>query len=161
MRRRKRSRKATITRHSRDCRVCNHPQRERIEEDFIAWESPSKIIKQYRISSRKTLWLHARAFDLLAERNRNLGEALARIIERGANCRVTASVVVAAATLLSRLNGRGQMVSRTESETMSALFDRMSAAELEDYATTGKLPSWFEDELRGTSSLTLSARDVN
>jgi hypothetical protein len=161
MTRRKRSRKATIARHSRDCRVCNHPQRERIEEDFVAWESPSRIIKQYRIKSRNTLYLHARAFDLLAERNRNLGEALARIVEKGANCRVTAGVVVAAATLLSRLNGRGQMVSRTESESLNTLFDRMSAAEMETYATTGKLPSWFEQELRGTNSLSLSAKDVN
>jgi len=34
-------------RHSRKCSVCNHPEREAIEEDFIHWHSPINIARDF------------------------------------------------------------------------------------------------------------------
>src|ERR1017187_2077730 len=42
----------SLTRHERDCRVCRHPKREEIEQDFIAWQSPGELALQYRIPTR-------------------------------------------------------------------------------------------------------------
>lgn len=106
---------APTGRHGRDCRICLHPQREQIEQDFCAWESAAKIAKQYRIGSRTTIYRHARAFNLFSQRDRKVSMALGRIIERGANCRVTASIVVAACIALARLNSRGQLVTISQS----------------------------------------------
>jgi hypothetical protein len=153
---------APTGRHGRDCRICLHPQREQIEQDFCAWESAAKIAKQYRIGSRTTIYRHARAFNLFSQRDRQMSMALGRIIERGANCRVTASVVVAACMALARLNSRGQLVTRSQSVDINALFDKMNRMELEAYACSGQLPKWFEDAVSATRIRSIgNGEDVN
>jgi hypothetical protein len=46
----------------------------------------------------------------------------------------------------------GQWVERSERIDLSQLFDRMSAAELEEYAKDGKLPDWFTGAVEGATT---------
>ena len=56
---------------------------------------------------------------------------------------VSASAVVAAVQAYAKINAAGAWIDRTEMVSMNDLFARMSAAELETYASTGVLPNWF------------------
>jgi hypothetical protein len=68
-------------RHERDCKVCRHAEREQIERDWIGWGDTTRIAKQYRLS-RDSLYRHAHAQGLFAKRQRNVRQALERIIEK-------------------------------------------------------------------------------
>lgn len=139
------------SRHERDCQICRHERREDIERDFVEWESPARLARQYKLGSRSTVYRHARAFDLFSKRDRNIRAALGRIIEKVGNVRVTGATVVAAVAALSKINAAGQWIDRIENVDLNHLFDKMSRAELERYATAGELPAWFEQTVSGTT----------
>ena len=42
-------------RHSEECKICAHPQREEIERDFVNWRSPASITKHYGLRNRSLL----------------------------------------------------------------------------------------------------------
>jgi hypothetical protein len=140
-----RSKEATPNRgrHQRNCSVCSHAQREEIESDFIAWRSPAAIAQEFGLADRASVYRHAHAFGLFAKRQRNIRAALERIIERADSVDVTSSAVVSAIAAYSKINSAGQWIDRTEQVSLNDLFDRMSTAELEEYAQTGTLPAWF------------------
>ena len=140
-----------LGRHRRNCSVCAHQQREEIESEFISWRSPSTIATEFGLSDRSSIYRHARALDLFAKRQRNVRAALERIIEHAGEVDVTASAVVSAIQAYSKLNAAGQWIERTEQVSLNDLFDRMSTQELEEYATNGTLPSWF-DAVSGAGS---------
>jgi hypothetical protein len=142
--------KIQVGRHQRDCRICNHAQREEIEDAFLSWESPSRIARTYRLGLRG-LYRHARALSLFPKRDRNIRAALARVIERGAHVRVTAGAVVQACAVFAKINAAGFWIDRRETVNLNDLFDRMSQAELESYAQKGELPTWFTQTLGGTT----------
>jgi hypothetical protein len=56
---------------------------------------------------------------------------------------VSASAVVAAVQAYAKINSGGAWIDRTEMVSINDLFARMSAAELETYASAGVLPTWF------------------
>jgi hypothetical protein len=145
-------RNSTLSRHQRDCRICRHREREAIEEEIIDWESPSAIARRYRIGSRNSVYRHAKALGLFAKRDRNIRAALGKIIERASNVGVTGATMVQACALLAKLNSRGQWIDRSQTVSVSELFGRMTAVELDEYAKTGQLPVWFEETLSGTSN---------
>lgn len=82
-------------RHEAQCSICSHADREGIEQDFLTWKSPDKITKTFGVS-RDSIYRHARAFDLLEPRRRNVRFALERIIERAGDVEVNANAIVAA-----------------------------------------------------------------
>jgi len=53
--------KAPLGRHTRKCTVCNHPEREAIEEEFLRWRSPKDIADDYGFSDYSSIYRHARA----------------------------------------------------------------------------------------------------
>lgn len=69
-------------RHVARCGICQHPARELIERDFIEWHSVYSICANYELPSRRTMYLHARAAGLFAERRRNVHLALENLIEQ-------------------------------------------------------------------------------
>ncbi len=133
-----------LGRHRRNCSICAHQQREEIEAAFIGWRSPAAIAEEYGLSDRASVYRHAHALGLFQKRQRNVRAALERIIEKAGEVDVTASAVVAAVQAYSKINAAGQWIDRTEQVSLNDLFDRMSTAELEDYAQNGTLPKWFE-----------------
>jgi hypothetical protein len=134
-----------LERHKRCCKVCAHPKREEIEQDFLNWKSPTGIAAEYGFADRINIHRHAWAFGLFERRGRNVTAALDQIIERGLESKleVFASAVVAAVQARAKINAQGHWVDRSEHLNMNELFDRMSRDELEAYARDGALPGWF------------------
>jgi hypothetical protein len=140
-----RTKPVSLGRHRRTCSVCAHPQRADIEEQFIAWSSPVVLTQQYGLTDRSSIYRHAHALGLFAKRQRNVGAALERIIEKAGDVSVTASAVVAAVEAYAKINANGQWINRSEQVTLPQLFERMTRQELEAYARNGELPDWFAD----------------
>src|SRR6267142_402818 len=82
-------------RHENYCKVCSHPSKEEIEQEWTDWGSTSRIAQEYGIS-RDSLYRHAHAVGLFAKRQRNVRKALERIIEQAETVEVSASAVVSA-----------------------------------------------------------------
>jgi len=140
-----------LGRHTAECKICAHGQRQEIERDFINWLSPASIAKQYGLRNRSTVYRHAHAVGLFPKRERNVRAALEKIIERAGEVDVTASAVVAAVQAYSKINTAGQWVDRSETVNLNELFQRMTTEEMESYAKDGTLPSWFEATVGATS----------
>ena len=139
-------------RHAAECKVCSHSEREEIERDFINWRSPGAIAKQYGLKNRASVYRHAHALGHFPKRQRNVRAALEKIIERAGEVEVNAAAVVSAVSAYARINAAGQWVDRSEHIDLNHLFDKMSAAELEEYAREGKLPGWFTSIMEGATS---------
>ena len=139
-------------RHEYNCSVCSHPQREDIEQDFVNWVSPATIAKHYKLANRASVYRHAHAFGLFPKRQRNVRAALEKIIERAGEVDVTAPAVVAAVQAYSKINATGQWVDRSEHVDLNALFEKMTAEEMETYAQNGTLPAWFRGTVGATAS---------
>jgi hypothetical protein len=137
------SKPVNLGRHKRHCKICSHEKREEIEQDFVAWKSPTTIAEEYGLADRMNVYRHATALGLFEKRRRNIRAALERIIERAGDVEVTASAVVAAIQACAKINAQGQWIDRTEHVNLNELFDRMSHDELEAYAKDAKLPDWF------------------
>lgn len=137
-------RKVDPERHARQCSICAHEQREEIEGAFVSWRSPISIAVDFGLADRASVYRHATAMGLFEKRQRNIRAALEKIIERAGEVDVTASAVVAAVQAYAKINSAGEWIDRTETLSLHELFDRMSTAELDSYAKTGKLPTWFQ-----------------
>jgi len=146
------SNSVNVVRHSKNCKICSHPQCEEIEQDFANWRSPAEITKTYHLSDRSTVYRHAHAFNLFPKRQRNVRAALERIIEKAGEVEVTAAAVVAAVQAYAKINAAGQWTDPTETVNLHELFDRMTQDELEAYAQEGKLPHWFTATVPATSA---------
>lgn len=140
---RKQKKAINLGRHAAECKICAHPQCKEIEHDFVDWQSPARIVKQYALRHRATVYRHAHALGLMDKRARNVRAALEKIIERAGEVEVTGASVVSAVGAYARINTAGQWVERSEHIDLNALFERMSAAELDVYAREGMLPDWF------------------
>lgn len=136
-------------RHERDCKVCHHSQRMKIEREWITWGDTTLIAKQHRLT-RDSIYRHAHANGLFAKRRRNIRHALERIIEKAGAVPVTAPAVVAAIHTYSKINAQGEWVENTEHIDLNGLFNRMRSDELMAYAKEGKLPAWFEEAAGAT-----------
>ena len=147
----KKETRVNLTRHARDCGVCRHAARGAIERAFVAWESPSEIAKAYRLQ-RSTIYLHAAAMGLTAERTANVKTALANFIERCSRVRPSAAAFVSACIALSKMNEAGQTVERVavSSSNITAQFAGFTIGELEAFARDGILPEWYATALSAT-----------
>jgi hypothetical protein len=127
------------------------PNRAEIEQEFVNWGGANQIAKTYSVS-RDGVYRHAHALDLFRKCQRNIRAALEKNIEKEGEVDVNAASVVAAVAAYARINGRGEWVERAEVVNLNDLFERMTAAELEAYASDGVLPSWFETTVGATAS---------
>jgi hypothetical protein len=75
-----------LSRHSRRCSICAHPDRDAIEAEFIRWRSPEKIAKDYNLGSRLAIYRHAHAAGLLDQRRRHVSRVLESFLETVDDC---------------------------------------------------------------------------
>ena len=143
--------KGKTGRHKAACSVCAHPDRKEIEDRWCGWAITSKLAKTYKLS-RVSLYRHCHALWLFERRDRNLKCALEKIIEQADSVTVNAASVVQAIQAYAKLNNAGQLIDRTGQVNLNDLFERMTAQELETYATTGDLPDWFRQTVGATPS---------
>jgi hypothetical protein len=137
------SQKSNSRRHESHCNICAHPQCEEIEREFISWKSPVKIAAEFKLGDRSSVYRHAHALGLFAERGGNLRLALGRLIERVDEVPVTAGAVVQAIALYARINGRGELIDPGGQERLDDLYAKMNSTEKEAFAKDGTFPSWF------------------
>jgi hypothetical protein len=136
-------------RHVRDCKVCNHKEREAIEQEWTSWGDTTQIAKDYSLS-RNSIYRHAEMVGLFVKRERNIRAALGRIIEKAGSVDVTSASIVAAVQAYAKINANGEWVDRVEHVDLKVVFDRMSRDELELYAKNGTLPPWTKEFLGAT-----------
>jgi hypothetical protein len=141
-----------LGRHAAECKICAHAFCAEIEREFVNWAGANQIAKLFGVS-RDGIYRHAHALDLFRKRQRNIRAALEKIIEKAGEVDVNAASVVAAVAAYARINSRGEWVERSESVNLNELFEKMTAAELETYASDGVLPSWFESTVGATASV--------
>jgi hypothetical protein len=96
-----------LRRHRRKCLVCNHPEREAIEEFFLHWHEPSVLETRFHVP-KISIYRHAHALGLYARRAANLRPALELIIERAGFVRVTGDTVIRAIRAYACLSEDGR-----------------------------------------------------
>ena len=100
-----------FNRHSRKCQICNHPEIEELEDEFLNWASAHWIKKAFKLSDESTIYRHARATGLDAVRRENLGMALEKIVQEIDHLETpTVTEVIRAVRTLARINSSGQWV---------------------------------------------------
>lgn len=100
----------SLERHRRKCTICKHPLRDAIEEAFLHWVSPKTIKDDYGLPDWWSLYRHAHATGLFAQRRRNVRFALENIIERSDEVDVTAAGLVRAVRAYASLTDSGEWV---------------------------------------------------
>lgn len=93
--------------HERQCSICNHPERDAIEEEFLHWYAPSLTGNHFNVGWR-ALYRHAHATGLYAARERNLRSALGHIVEQACHITPTVDGVLRAIRAYSCLDRDGQ-----------------------------------------------------
>jgi hypothetical protein len=100
-----------LNRHQRKCEICNHPDREAIEEEFVHWHEPWGISYHYKFSKR-SLYRHAHATGLIAQRRENTRSILERILEKAADgeTKTTGQTVINALRAYTCLTDDGRWI---------------------------------------------------
>jgi hypothetical protein len=99
-------------RHARKCCICSHPDRDAIEGEFIRWDCPRRIAKDYQIADRASFYRHAHATGLYARRRREFARVLENILEcvEHSTLEETADVIIRASRVYARLDENGNWV---------------------------------------------------
>jgi len=103
-----RSHAISLGRHARKCFICNHPDREAIDDEFTRWRDADSIRCEYLLPDRSCLYRHAKALGLIARRRRNLRGVAERILEHVDNSSTTASAVLRAMRLFAHISENGE-----------------------------------------------------
>jgi hypothetical protein len=102
-----------LDRHSRKCLVCNHPDREAIEDLFVGWHSPQSIYRDFGPRGKldwSSIYRHAHATGLYARRRENLRAVLDLLLEKAGQVEPTAQGIVAVVRAYSCLTDTHQWV---------------------------------------------------
>jgi hypothetical protein len=116
-------------RHDRKCSVCRHPERAEIECEFLHWHSPELIAKEYGIAHHSSIYRHAHATGLFAQRAAHIRLSLAPLIEQAMVVPVTADSIIRAVALCASLNDEGQWIDRPKRVIYHRADPRQSAAQ--------------------------------
>jgi hypothetical protein len=93
------------SRHSRKCSICHRADRKDIEDAYLRWRDPGSIVREFRLAHHSTIYRHAHATCLAAQRKANLHTALEYIIEKAESVEPTASAVITAIRIRAQMDG--------------------------------------------------------
>jgi hypothetical protein len=99
--------------HQPRCSICNHPDREAIEQGILHWERPSQLARQYDLGHRRAVYRHARAFGLFKERAARTRRSLEFIMEQAESVTATADSIIRAVRAHSCLGEDGRWTEPT------------------------------------------------
>jgi hypothetical protein len=108
---------ANRARHASQCAICQHPERERIDHEYLTWCSPAEISERSGFS-RYSLYRHIGIFGLDRQRRKNLTGAVERIIERLDITPVSGAVVLAAIRDLAKLNAAEEKLQQVQAAAL-------------------------------------------
>jgi hypothetical protein len=97
-----------IERHEAKCTICNHEDREEIDEDFVHWLNPYRIAARYTLHDRSAVYRHARATGLYELRRTHMQFILEHILEQVEDVDVTAHSIIRALRAYGRVSATGQ-----------------------------------------------------
>ena len=137
-RRRNKPAPASLLRHLRKCRICNHEHREAIESRFLFWESAYSIVKEFSLGHRSLLYRHATATGLLAQRRENFTSVLDSMVEQCESAPVTAASILRAIRAYSCLKAHGRWVEPPKRRTVSRVTKSSSAPRISNRDTAIK-----------------------
>jgi hypothetical protein len=109
-RRRRNSRqrkRARLNYHRVRCSVCNHPERDAIEEAFLMWRCPTELAREFKLNHRKAIYAHANAFGLFEKRAGALRFVLEKIMEESTLNAPSADSLIRAVRAYSCLDENG------------------------------------------------------
>lgn len=98
----------SLGRHTRKCTVCNHPDRDAIEQEFLRWYSPEDIARDHDIPCASSIYRHAHATGLFERRSTTIRLALEPLIEQATEVTATADSIVRAIRTYAFINSAGQ-----------------------------------------------------
>jgi hypothetical protein len=104
-------------RHSRKCLVCNHPDRDAIDQAFVDWHLPRSIAKEFRLPI-DSVYRHAHAIGLFPARGEKVRECLAPILEQAETCQASANDIINAVKVMASLTDDGKWIRRPRTPTL-------------------------------------------
>jgi hypothetical protein len=136
--------------HRAHCAICGSEYQDEIDESFTSWENVNQIAEDYRIS-RSIVYRHAHATGLYSRRDRNVRQALGRIIHRADRVVVTADSVIRAVKTLTHINARGDWAPPPTRVIFSTATDAPSQLSVHPRRNKGALSSDADNpQLSGT-----------
>lgn len=96
-------------RHQRICKICKHPEREFIEQEFLHWFTPRIIAQEYGLTER-AIYRHAHATGLFELRRRNLRCVYENFLEEAKHVMPTANDILRAARAYTRVSEQGEWI---------------------------------------------------
>jgi hypothetical protein len=96
-------------RHARKCRVCAHPDRDSIDQDFLQWGSPRNISMRYELPI-DSIYRHAHSTGLFRRRAGKIRSALEFVIEQAERCTPSADAIIRAVRAYTHINDDGKWI---------------------------------------------------
>ncbi len=130
----------SLSHHERHCSICNHEDREAIDEEFVNWFNPEGIADCYDVEWR-AIYRHAHATGLFTLRERNLRGALGHIVEQASSATPTIGGVLRAIRAYSCLDRDGQWTEMPSHVVVSSGSQLAQAKVIAEAAKTLDVPS--------------------
>ena len=137
-RRRNKRAPASLPRHQRNCRICNHENREEIESRFLLWENARDLVEEFGLGHRSLLYRHATATGLLDQRKENFTSVLDSIVEQCESAPVTGATILRAIRAYSCLKAHGRWVDPPKRRAVSRVNKSSSARRISNRDTAIK-----------------------
>jgi hypothetical protein len=134
-----------LAHHQLKCRVCSHPNRREIEQDFLRWRSPEKIARDYDIADHSNIYRHVHATGLFARRRLSVRAGLERILERSDEAESSDYDVIRAVTAYAHIDDQGRWREPTAQTINIFVGDPADLANLPDLSS---LPNWQISKLQ-------------
>src|SRR5690348_12625147 len=112
--RRNREGEISLNYHSVRCSICNHPEREAIEQGYLHWENPTYLTHEYGLGRRRAVYRHAQALGLRRKRGERTRRSLEFVMEQAEGTTATASDVIRAVRAYSCVSEDGQWTEPTK-----------------------------------------------
>jgi hypothetical protein len=103
-----------LSHHAARCSICNHPDRDAIEQGYLHWENPTYLAYEYGLGQRRAVYRHARALGLREKRGERTRRSLEFVIEQAENTTATADSVIRAVRAYSCLSEDGRWTEPTK-----------------------------------------------
>jgi hypothetical protein len=142
--------------HSLKCRVCSHPKRREIEEDFLRWRSPEKIARDYHIPDHSSIYRHVHATGLSDRRRLSLRASLERILERSDKEKSSDFDVIRAASAYAHLDDQGRWQEPSPQNIVVFVGDPADLPDLHEIPVTQ--PSKLQQQVARIQSPTRESR---
>lgn len=94
--------------------MCNHPERDAIDQAFLHWQRPSAIAHNFQLGDRRIVYRHAHALDLFRKRASLSRRVLEFVVEQAETVTATADSVIRGVRVHSCIGEDGRWTEPSE-----------------------------------------------